>query len=260
MPWKETCAMDEKRAFIEAWLSGEFSVSELCRRFGVSRVTGYRWIERFKRYGMVGLEARSSAAHWHPNATEPALVQTIVELKHRHPSWGPLKLRMYAQRQQPQVGWPAASTFGEILKRHDLVVARRRRARTAQYGEPFSSVQAANDVWSIDFKGQFVLGDGRLCYPLTISDNFSRYLLRCQALSRPCHAPVQAALEKLFRQLRAAARHPQRQRCAVCECCGRRTEPAGGVADQARCETRAHCARPAAAKWPARAHASDAEG
>lgn len=199
MPWKETCAMDEKRAFIEAWLSGEFSVSELCRRFGVSRVTGYRWIERFKRYGMVGLEARSSAAHWHPNATEPALVQTIVELKHRHPSWGPLKLRMYAQRQQPQVGWPATSTFGEILKRHDLVVARRRRARTAHYGEPFSSVQAANDVWSIDFKGQFVLGDGRLCYPLTISDNFSRYLLRCQALSRACHAPVQAALEELFR-------------------------------------------------------------
>lgn len=199
MPWKETCAMDEKRAFIDAWLSGEFGVSELCRRFGVSRVTGYRWLERFKRDGTTGLEARSSAAHCHPNATPRAVVQQIVEFKHRHPSWGPLKLRMYAQRQQPQVSWPAASTFGEILKRHDLVLARRRRARTAPYGEPFSSIQAANDVWSIDFKGQFALGDGRLCYPLTVSDNFSRYLLRCQALSRPCHVPVQAALEELFR-------------------------------------------------------------
>lgn len=200
MPWKETCAMDEKRAFIDAWLSGAFGISELCRRFGVSRVTGYRWIERFKRDGAAGLEARSSAAHCHPNATPPAVVQQIVHLKQRHPSWGPLKLRMYAQRLEPQVSWPAASTFGEILKRHDLVVPRRRRAHTVRYGEPFASVQAANDVWSIDFKGQFAVGDGTWCYPLTISDNFSRYLLRCQALSRPRHEPVQTALHELFRE------------------------------------------------------------
>lgn len=200
MPWKETCAMDEKRAFIEAWLSGEFGTSELCGRFGVSRVTGYRWMERFKRDGLAGLEARSSAAHCHPNATPAAMVQQIVEFKQRHPSWGPLKLRMYAQRRQPQVSWPAASTFGAILKRHDLVVPRRRRARTVSYAEPFGSVQAPNDVWSIDFKGQFALGDGRRCYPLTISDNFSRYLLRCQALRRPSREPVQAALQELFWQ------------------------------------------------------------
>jgi transposase InsO family protein len=173
-------------------------MAELCRRFGVSRVTGYRWLERFKRDGVVGLQTRSSAAHCHPNATPLGVVQQIVRLKHEHPSWGPLKLRMYAQRQQPEVSWPAASTFGEILKRHDLVVLRRRRAHTPRYGEPFGSVQAANDVWSIDFKGQFELGDGRLCYPLTVSDNFSRYLLRCQALSGPRHEPVQAALTALF--------------------------------------------------------------
>ena len=198
MPWKETCVMDEKRAFIEAWLSGEFGKSELCRRFNVSRVTGYRWLERYKAEGPAGLEVRSSAAHEHPNATAAQLVAQIVELKQRHPTWGPLKLRMYAQRALPRLAWPATSTFGEILKRHDLVVPRRRRARTASYGAPFESVRAANDVWSIDFKGQFALGDGRLCYPLTVSDNYSRYLLRCQALRGPCHAPVQAALHGLF--------------------------------------------------------------
>lgn len=200
MPWKETCAMEQKQAFIEAWLSREFGVAELCRRFGVSRVSGYRLIERFRHDGQAGLEVRSSAAHHHPNATPAAVVERIVQLKRAHPTWGPLKLRMYAERQQPEVAWPAASTFGEILKRHDLVVARRRRAHTVRYGEPFGQVQAPNDVWSIDFKGQFVLGDGGLCYPLTVSDNYSRYLLCCQALRQPRHAPVQVALQELFCQ------------------------------------------------------------
>ena len=110
MVWRETCAMDEKRAFIEAWLSREFGMAELCRRFGVSRVTGYRWIGRFEQAGQAGLAVRSSAAHHHPNATPVAVVERIVQLKRAHPTWGPLKLRMYAQRQQPEVAWPAVST------------------------------------------------------------------------------------------------------------------------------------------------------
>jgi transposase InsO family protein len=163
-------------------------------------VTGYRWIERFERDGQGGLEVRSSAAHHHPNATPPALIERIVQLKQQHPSWGPLKLRMYAERVQPEVSWPAVSTFGEILKRHDLVVRRRPRAHTPRYGQPFGTVQAPNDVWSMDFKGQFALGDGQLCDPLTVSDNCSRYLLLCRGLTAPRHAPVQAALKTLFRQ------------------------------------------------------------
>ena len=199
MPWNETCAMREKNAFIDAWLSGEFTMSQLCERFTVSRPTGYAIVQRFEQEGRLGLEPRSRAPHAHPNATDAALMERVVALKQRYPRWGPVTLREYLMRERPDCPWPAASTIGAMLAGRGLVVPRRKRARTPPYSQPFAKVAAANDVWSIDFKGHFSLGDARICYPLTISDNYSRYLLCCQGMLDPRHAPVQACLERAFR-------------------------------------------------------------
>jgi putative transposase len=200
MPWNETCAMREKNAFIDAFMSGEFTMTQLCERFGVSRPTGYAIVARFREEGRLGLEPRSRAPHAHPNATAAALMERVVELKQRHPRWGPVTLREYLRRAQPELQWPAASTIGTLLAARGLVVPRRKRPRTPPYGQPFAAVTTANDVWSIDFKGHFALGDAQVCYPLTISDNYSRYLLCCRGMLEPRHAPVQACLERAFRE------------------------------------------------------------
>jgi transposase InsO family protein len=200
MPWKEACAMDERQAFVQAWLSGEFGVTELCERFGVSRPTGYKWLYRFKAEGMAGMVDRSCAPLVHPNATPAEQVAAIVTVKRRHLSWGPLTVRDWLRREHPRQSWPAVSTVGEILKRHGLVQGRRRRHRTPPHTQPFAAVRKANDVWSADFKGQFELGNSRMCYPLTISDNHSRYLLCCQGMYNPTTGPTQAWFERTFRE------------------------------------------------------------
>jgi len=192
--------MQEKNAFIDAWLSREFTMSGLCERFGVSRPTGYAMVRRFEEEGRLGLERRSSAPHVHPNATAAELMERVVMLKRRYPRWGPVTLREYLRREGPECAWPAASTIGAMLANRGLVAPRRRRLRTPPYGQPFAAVKAANDVWSIDFKGNFVLGDTKVCYPLTISDNYSRYLLCCQGMLEPRHSPVKARLERAFRE------------------------------------------------------------
>jgi putative transposase len=201
MPWKETCAMEERAAFLRAWLSGDFTMSELCRRFEVSRPTGYKWAYRGKAEGLPGLVERSRAPHGHPNAVAASQVAAIVALKRRYPKWGPVVLHDWLGREQPQQRWPAISTIGEVLKRHGLVVARRpRRPHVPPHTQPFAQVRGPNDVWSADFKGQFWLGDGRRCYPLTISDNYSRYLLCCQGLYHPEGKPTQALMAAVFRE------------------------------------------------------------
>ena len=200
MPWKETCTMEQREAFIDAWLSREFSVSELCERFSISRPTGYKFIARFRAEGRNGLADRSRAPHSHPNMTPLALQETILTLKRRHPSWGPITLHDRLVRRQPEHHWPAASTIGTLLERHGLVKPRERRQRTPPHTQPFAAINAPNDVWSADFKGQFLLGDSRLCYPFTLSDNYSRYLLCCQALYGPGMADTWTCLERALRE------------------------------------------------------------
>jgi putative transposase len=200
MPWKATCVMDQREAFVEAWRSREFAMTELCRRFGVSRPTGYKWVQRVLSEGRVGLRDRGREPLSHPNATPPSQVAAILELKRRHLSWGPWTLRQWLQREVPAHAWPAVSTIGELLNRHGLVQPRRRRAHTPPHTQPFAAVSAANDVWSADFKGQFRLGDARLCYPLTISDNHSRFLLCCQGLYRPQALVTRRYFERTFRE------------------------------------------------------------
>ena len=200
MPWKETCAMEERDAFLLAWWSGEFTMSALCRRFEISRPTGYKWMQRGEAWGRQGLADWSRAPGHHPNATPAAQVAAIVTLKRQHPTWGPVTISDWLKRERADTTWPAVSTTAEILKRHGLVKSRRRGRHVPPHTQPFASISRPNDVWSADFKGQFRLGDARLCYPLTISDNYSRYLLCCKGLARPEGRPTRAVFEAVFRQ------------------------------------------------------------
>src|SRR5712692_9682276 len=127
MPWKETCTMTERMKFVVLAEEDEESMTELCRRFGISRKTGYKLLERYAAEGVDGLSDRSHAAHHHPDAVSEAIEGRIVALRGERPSWGPRKLRARLRMIEPGTRWPAASTMGEILRRHGLVVPRRRR-------------------------------------------------------------------------------------------------------------------------------------
>jgi transposase InsO family protein len=200
MPWKETSAMDQRIQLISDWLSGDYTKSELCRIYEISRPTADKWINRYAERGLQGLEELSRAPHTHPNQTPEELRAMIVQAKLRRQPWGPKKLLDRLRCEKPQLPWPADSTAGEILKRAGLVRPRVRRRRVAPYSEPFSECGGPNQSWSADFKGDFRLGNGHRCYPLTISDNFSRYLLLCRALERTSTEEVQPWFEWVFRE------------------------------------------------------------
>lgn len=198
MPWARTDWMSERVKFIAAYLQCEASFSELCCDFGISRKTGYKWVRRYEADGPSALEERSRAPRAHPNALPEALVQAILAIRRRHPRWGPRKLRVILRRQQPRrIILPAASTIGDILKRHGLVRKRRRIRRSSPYGDRLRQYDAPNAVWCADFKGCFPVG-GERCHPLTISDGYSRYLLRCRALRRPLHRCARRVFESAF--------------------------------------------------------------
>ena len=184
MGWKETCRMRERMRFVMSCEAGEGSFSALCRGYGVSRKTGYKWLERYRASGSVGLVDLSRAPHSHPNGTAEPLCERVIAVRRAHPRWGSKKIRAWLEEREPALVWPAASTIGHILERADLVVPRQRRRRTPAYGQPFAACEWPNDVWCIDFKGWFLTGDGTRVDPLTVSDADSRYLLVCQAVGR----------------------------------------------------------------------------
>src|SRR5579871_4001040 len=177
MSWKETCAVDEKMAFIVEYLRGDEPMTTLCQRFGVSRETGYRLLRRYEAEGAAGLEPRSRAPHRHGRALEPEIAEQIAALRRERPFWGPKKLRVVLERRHPERAWPAASTIGDILRREGLSEPRRRRRTAQPLSRPFLPVEAPNDLWCIDFKGWFRTADGQRRDPLTITDADSRFLI-----------------------------------------------------------------------------------
>jgi len=200
MPWNETCTMNERLAFIDAWKSRDFTLSALCRRFGISRKTGYKWISRVLEEGRSGLADRSRAAHHRPNQTPEDVVRALIKVKHKHPSCGPAMLIKRLRKREPRRHWPAPSTAGEILKRHGLVKPRKKRKHVPPHSEPLGHASETHTVWSADFKGQFQLGNGRWCYPLTMTDNYSRFLIDCKGLYSIALDPVKHRYEKAFRR------------------------------------------------------------
>ncbi len=200
MPFKETCAMEQRVQFIGDYLSGEYTKRSLCEYYGISRPTGDKWIERYRREGVAGLTERSRAPHRHPNATPEAVVEQIVQMKLSHQDWGPKKVVDRLRAREPGRRWPADSTVGEILKRAGLVRPRRHRRRVPADPRALVVCEAAAQSWSADFKGDFRLGDGSRCYPLTVSDNYSRFLLQCRGLAHTRTRAVWPWFEWVFRE------------------------------------------------------------
>jgi transposase InsO family protein len=192
--------MEEKLRFICEHDLGEQTMQELCQQYGIARETGYVWLRRYRAYGLVGLREYRRAAHRHHNQTPEEIEQMVLELRQAHMRWGPRKLKRILERDEPGRHWPAASTIGALLKREGLVVARKKRLRTAPYSEPLAHAQEANRVWCADFKGWFHTTNGQRIDPLTISDAHSRYLLRCQAVEKTNTWRVQAIFEAAFRE------------------------------------------------------------
>jgi putative transposase len=200
MGWMETCAVDERMRFVMAIEGQEEAFAAVCRRFGVSRKTGYKWLGRYREAGVQGLTDWSRAPLNHRQAVAQEIAEHCLAVRRAHPTWGPVKVRAWLERRAAEIAWPAASTIGALFDREGLTVKRRLRRRSPPSSAPFADCEASNDVWCIDFKGWFLTGDGQRCEPLTITDAYSRYLLRCQALLRTDTEHVWPVLDAAFRE------------------------------------------------------------
>src|ERR1700737_503298 len=200
MPWRESCAMDERLGFIADHGSGLWTMTELCERYEISRKTGYKWLDRYLLEGPAGLVERSHAPRVHGRATPGCIVDAIVGLRRERPSWGPRKIIGKLAERQPDVAWPTPSTAGELLKRAGLVCGRRIRRRAPPRLGQLTVPQHANHVWGIDHKGWMRLGDGARVEPLTVTDAFRRYLIGVAATSSTQYAECKPPLERAFRE------------------------------------------------------------
>jgi putative transposase len=201
MPWKETRVVDERMRFIAAVLEdprGNFA--QICRRFGVSRASGYKWVARYKEFGPDGLRDQPPVAREHPNRLPDAVVDRVLQLRKDRPHDGPKKLRAVLLEREPSLAVPSASTIGEILDRHGLIRPRRVRLRVPPSSNPLAHAELPNDVWCTDFKGDFALGDKTRCHPLTLTDAVARYLLKCEGLMHQTDVVVRPHFERAFRE------------------------------------------------------------
>jgi len=199
VPWKVSDVYDQRVRFVSGALRGDLSLAALCRAYGVSRETGYKWIERYHRSGWAGLEDASRAPHRQARAMAPDVAAAIVALRRAHPFWGPKKLRAVLEREHPGEIWPALSTIGDLLRREGLIVSQPRRRAAERVTRPFAAVTAPHDLWCIDFKGWFRTSDGQRCDPLTVTDAESRFLLSCEIVV-PNGSEVARVCEQLFRE------------------------------------------------------------
>jgi transposase InsO family protein len=200
MVWKETCAVEERMRFVDAIVENTETFAAVCRRFGVSRKTGYKWLARYQAEGVAGLKDQSRAPLHHARAMMARIAEQCLTVRRAHPSWGPVKVKAWLEKHRPRTEWPAASTIGALFDREGLTVRRVLRRRSPPSSVPFAQCAAANDVWCMDFKGWFITGDGKRCEPMTLSDAHSRYLLRCQALARNDGDHVWPVLDAAFRE------------------------------------------------------------
>jgi transposase InsO family protein len=198
MPWKECSVMEERLRFVLRRLDGE-EMSSLCREFGISRKTGYKIFERYQRHGLEAVSDRSRRPVRYANQLPEPVERMIVRAKEDKPHWGARKIReLLVRRLAGDMRVPARSTIHAVLDRHGLVARMRRRRRVS--GTPLSQGLEPNDLWCADFKGEFRLGNGRYCYPLTVTDHASRYLLMCEALESTREETAITAFEQLFKE------------------------------------------------------------
>lgn len=200
MPWSILSPMDQKTQFIADFLRHSQSITDLCRHYNISRKTAYKWINRYEQESISGLRDRSRKPKSCPHQTDPGTVEAILQARRHHPSWGAKKLLKLLSKRDPHRLWPARTTVCDILARHGLVKKARNRRHLSHPGKPSSIISAPNQVWCADFKGQFKTRDGLYCYPLTITDGFSRYLIGCQGLLTTETACAKLVFERVFRE------------------------------------------------------------
>lgn len=188
--------MDQRSKFIDLALHSGLSMTAVCRLFGISRQNGYKWLKRWKSERSV--EEKSRRPKGHPLTTPRDVERRILSQRRQFPRWGPAPIRKRLTTLWPEIDWPAVSTIGAILKRNGLVKPRRMRRRVAPRTQPFSHCREPNDVWCVDFKGQFRMGDGTVCYPLTVMDAASRYLFACVGFHEPSLSNVRTVFVDLF--------------------------------------------------------------
>lgn len=200
MPWLETDPMDQRLPFILDDQRGLYDRTELCARYGISRKTGYKWLARYEQDGRRGLQPQSRAPHHCPHRIPVAVAQLLCAARTAHPDWGPAKLLDWLRPRHAHVVWPAASTVGDLLAREGLVAKRRRRRPHEHPGVVPPVTGAPNDLWTADFKGQFPTQDGVLCYPLTIADQHTRFLLTCHGVRSTHGVLARPVFERAFRE------------------------------------------------------------
>lgn len=200
MPWSELKPMDQKLLFIADYLRQTASFVELCQTYGISCKTGYKWVHRYEQLGLDGLNERSRRPHASPTQVPYAIQQAIIELRQSHKlTPGAKKIQALLRQRFPNEVLPSKTTIYNVLKRADLIKPRGRTRRISPYPQPFAPVKQVNDLWSVDFKGQFKLGNGQWCYPLTIMDHTSRYLLGCEGLNSTATADTQRTFIRVFK-------------------------------------------------------------
>ena len=197
MPFSETCAVEERISVLREFETGVFTVSDLCRRHGISRETFYVWKRRRESGAERWYEERSHATNSCPHSASDGVIHEVIAARERYPHFGPKKLKAWLEREQPGIGWPAASTMGDICKRAGLIAAKPRRRRPVAQADIVAGSDVANGEWAIDFKGWFRTRDGTRCDPLTVSDTASRYLVGTRIVD-PTWAGVRGAMERIF--------------------------------------------------------------
>lgn len=200
MPWEEKRPVEQRFEFVLAAEKGEESMAALCREFGISRQTGYKWLKRYREDpSPQALVDRSRRPFNSPHQVDGEIAEMVLRARRHFAPWGPRKLYAWLVDKYPDRAWPSPASIGRLLKRRGLVKPRKRRRRTPPYTRPFAEVTAPNQVWCIDFKGHFCTGDGTCVYPLTITDAYSRFVLACDIVLAPNSAEVRDILERVFR-------------------------------------------------------------
>jgi putative transposase len=200
MPWLETAPMEQRERFIRDEQLALYTMTDLCERYGISRKTGYKWLGRFDEGGRQALADRSRAPHRCPHRISGATAGLICDARRTHPTWGPDKLLDWLEPRYPDIAWPAVSTAGDLLARKGFVKKRRRRRPHLHPGVVPALTTQPNDLWTADFKGQFRTGDSRYCYPLTIADQHTRFLMACHGLPSTKGHGVRPVFDRLFRE------------------------------------------------------------
>lgn len=199
MPWRVESVVDKRNRLIDEYLSGQWTMTELCARNGISRQKGYKWVRRYDEEGRVGLLDRPKVAHSLPHKTKHEVIEMVVECRREFPNWGPRKLKAFLERKH-QAKFPAASTIGRILSQRGLSSPQKREKRTPPRRGKLSDYERPNRVWCADFKGAMWLKRKGRCTPLTISDGHSRYLLRCIGMKEMGFNAVKPVFESAFEE------------------------------------------------------------